>query len=167
MLNSCWLAVPFILQMVCMAADEFWFHKKRGLPRWERIGHPLDTLTVLLCLFWILRVRPNRFSVCIFVVLAVFSCIFVTKDEPVHRRYCSAAEQWLHALLFMLHPLVLASAGLLWPALWASPGLLSGMVRFSGLERPLVLCACALMLGFGIYQFVFWNLQWRPDKTVR
>ena len=25
-----------------------WFHRRRGLPRWERIGHPLDTLTIVL-----------------------------------------------------------------------------------------------------------------------
>lgn len=153
--------------MLCMAGDEFWFHRKRGLPRWERIGHPLDTLTVILCLGWILLVRPNRPAVSVFIALALFSCVFVTKDEPVHRRRCSAAEQWLHALLFMVHPLVLASAGLLWPAVWArSPVLLSGIVRFSGLERSFLLYACAVMIGFGIYQFVFWNVLWHPRKTA-
>ena len=90
MLNSYWLSVPFILQMLCMAADELWFHRRRGLPRWERIGHPLDTLTVVLCLAWILCVQPTHRTVLVFVALAVFSSVFVTKDEPVHWRRCSA-----------------------------------------------------------------------------
>ncbi len=166
MLNPFWLYTPFFLQMICMAADELWFHRKRGLPQWERIGHPLDTLTVVLCLVWILSVQPHRHAVAVFVILAIFSCIFVAKDEPVHRRYCSAAEQWLHALLFMLHPMVLASAALLWPATWSNSGLFSGIVRFTGFERVSLIFICAMMLGFGVYQFVFWNLLWRPPKNV-
>jgi hypothetical protein len=46
MLNSIFLFIPFALQMCCMAVDEVHFHRQRGLPRWERLGHPLDTLTV-------------------------------------------------------------------------------------------------------------------------
>jgi len=146
--------------MVCMAADEFRFHRKRGLPRWERIGHPLDTLTVVACLLWILRVQPGSRAVAVFVLLAIFSCVFVTKDEPVHRRYCSGAEQWLHALLFILHPIVLASAALLWPG--ASPG----MVRFSGFEKTFLELVLLLMVSFGIYQLVFWNFVWHRKTTA-
>jgi len=167
MLNSYWLSVPFALQMVFMAADEFWFHRKRGLPRWERIGHPLDTLTVILCLAWILCIQPNHRTVIAFFALAVFSCVFITKDEAVHKRYCSAAEMWLHAILFILHPIALASAGLLWLAIWnGSPGLFPRIVQFCGYERAFLLFICALMLGFGIYQFIFWNLLWEPKKAA-
>jgi len=28
-----------------MGVDEFYFHRRRGLPRWERLAHPLDTMT--------------------------------------------------------------------------------------------------------------------------
>jgi hypothetical protein len=166
MLNSYWLTLPFILQMLCMAADELYFHKRRGLPRWERIGHPLDTLTVVLCLGWILAVPPSRQAVGVLVGLAVFSCVFVTKDERVHRRHCSAGEHWLHALLFMLHPIVLVSAALLWPAV-GRPGRMPWVIRFSGFERVFLIFACALMIGFGIYQFIFWNLLWHRKENAR
>ena len=167
MLNPFWLSMPFVVQMLFMAADELWFHKKRGLSRWERIGHPLDTLTVVVCLTWILCIQPNQRTAVVYVALAVFSCVFVTKDEPVHRRYCSATEQWLHAVLFILHPIVLASAGLLWPAAWGvSGGSFLWSMRFSGFERAFLTFTCALMIGFGIYQFVFWNLLWRPKKPA-
>ena len=144
MLNSYWLSTPFFLQMLCIAADEFWFHKKRGLPRWERIGHPLDTLTVVLCLAWILFVAPNRRTVIAF-----------------------AAEQWLHALLFMLHPIMLASAAFLWPAIWGLPGSFSWIVRFYGFERAFLTSVCAMMVGFGVYQFVFWNCLWQSKRISR
>ncbi len=168
MLKSYWLSVPFLIQMLCMGADEFWCHRRRGLPRWERIGHPLDTLTVVLCLIWILFVQPSRPTVLVFIALAVFSSVFVTKDEPVHRLCCTAAEQWIHAVLFLLHPIVLASAALLWPAVAnSSSPAISGAIRYSGFERGFLVYSCGLMIGFGIYQVVFWNLLWRPRKTVQ
>lgn len=52
MQNSLFLFIPFPLQMICMAVDEAHFHRWRGLPRWERLGHSLDTLTVLACFMW-------------------------------------------------------------------------------------------------------------------
>ncbi len=166
MLKSYWLSVPFIIQMLCMAADEFCFHRKRGLPRWERIGHPLDTLTVISCLLWIIFVQPTRLAVLAFVAMAVFSSAFVTKDEPIHRVHCTAAEQWIHAILFLLHPIVLGCAALLWPAVAGSvPPQFSWAIQYSGFERPFLIGTCLLMIGFGIYQFVFWNLLWRPNET--
>ena len=167
MLNSNLLSIPFVLQMLFMAIDEFYFHRKRSLPRWERIGHPLDTLTVLLCLAWILYIPPNHQTAVVYLLLAVFSSIFVTKDEPVHKKYCSAAEMWLHSILFTLHPIVLLCAGLLWPAVWSGlPGGAPWIVMFSGFERVFLICICALMIVFGIYQFVFWNLVWHPKNAA-
>ncbi len=152
--------------MLCMAADEFWFHRKRGLPRWERIGHPLDTLTVVVCLGWMLCVQPSRRSVVVYVVLAIFSSLFVTKDEPVHKHYCQAAEHWLHAVLFVLHPVTLASAGLLWPSTRGGhPGVSPWMVQYSGFEHAFILTICALMVTFALYQIAYWNLLWRPPKA--
>jgi hypothetical protein len=164
MLNAYWLSLPFVLLMLFTAVDEFWFHWRRGLPRWERIGHPFDTLTVVLCLAWILCMPPGHRTAAVFCALSVLSCVFVTKDEPVHKRYCSAGEMWLHAIMFMLHPLMLASAGLLWSA---HSGLFPGIIQPSGFERPFLIIACSLMLAFGIYQSVFWNLLWHPKKATR
>jgi 2-polyprenyl-6-hydroxyphenyl methylase / 3-demethylubiquinone-9 3-methyltransferase len=108
-----WLVVPLGLQALAMAVDEAYFHRRRGLPRWERIGHPLDTLT---------------------------------KDEAVHARLCTAGEQWLHAILFVLHPIVLAAFALLWRA---------------G-HTDILAVQLALVAGFGIYQVVYWNVIRRP-----
>jgi hypothetical protein len=166
MLSSHFLLLPFGLQMVCMAFDELHFHSRRGLPRWERIGHPLDTLTVLLCLLWILSVPPGPGALVTYAGLAIFSCLFVTKDEGVHLNHCHAAEQWVHALLFGLHPLVLLSAGLLWPAAHGIGNAWPGRIQYAGNERALLTALSAAVFGFGIFQFIYWNLIWRPPKAL-
>ena len=137
------LVVPVVLQGAVMLADEGLFHRRRGLPRWERIGHPLDTLTIAICLAWLVAVPPGRTALTIYVALAMFSTLFVTKDEPVHARLCSGGEQWLHALLFVLHPIVLAALGLVW---------------WSGEHPTLLVVQLAATLAFGVYQVVYWNI---------
>src|SRR5262245_51416141 len=129
MLNSLFLFIPFLLQMGCMTLDEFHFHRRRGLPRWERVGHPLDTLTALTCFGWLLFTTPSAFSISVYAALSVFSCLFVTKDESVHTKHCGSGEHWLHAMLFILHPLVMLCAGLLWLS-WRQHPL--SFIRYSG-----------------------------------
>lgn len=145
-----------------MGVDELYFHQQRKLPRWERVGHPLDTLTVVLCLGWIWLVSPTSTSILIYCGLALFSCLFVTKDEWVHYKYCSAGEQYLHALQFVFHPLVLACAGILWPALHQRT---SPLVTFEGFERIFLLGNFILTFSFGLYQLLYWNFLWRPASA--
>jgi hypothetical protein len=60
-------------------------------------------------------------------------------------------EHWLHSLLFILHPLVLIGAGLLW---------------FSGNHLPLIIGACSIG-AFGVYQALYWNLLAPPLRSVQ
>lgn len=139
------LALPLGAQALAMLVDELHFHRRRRLPRWERIGHPLDTATVLACFAVAIALPPRAPAMYVYGALATFSCLFVTKDEAVHLKHCSAGEQWLHSVLFTLHPIVLASVALLW---------------WRGLRAVLVVQA-ALTLAFGVYQIVYWNLPRR------
>jgi 2-polyprenyl-6-hydroxyphenyl methylase/3-demethylubiquinone-9 3-methyltransferase len=136
--------IPIILQGVVMVVDEGWFHRARGLPRWERIGHPLDTLTIVLCLGWLLATSPDSSSALpVYIGLAIFSALFVTKDEAIHARLCSPGEHWLHALLFVLHPIVLAAFAYLW---WiGAVGLLLGQL--------------GVAIAFMAYQVLYWNIE--------
>ena len=151
--------IPFFLQSILITVDEYFFHLQRGLPRWERIGHPLDTLSLLLCYIYIQFVPYNELSFKGFIFLAILSCIMITKDEFIHKHHCKASEQWIHALLFINHPLLLASLGCLWPVIhkaeiptWLSqwlthPEILSMIVSLQGL----------LIGSFMVYQVVYWN----------
>lgn len=143
--------IAVTLQGLAMLVDEAWFHRRRGLPRWERIGHPLDTLTIVLCLGWLLATHPGSPSALpIYAGLAIASTLFVTKDEPVHARVCGPGEHWLHSILFVLHPIVLAAFGLVW---WAG-------------HRELLIGQLAVTGAFLVYQVVYWNIFATPRAAT-
>jgi hypothetical protein len=152
--------------MIVIASDEFYFHVRRGLPKWERLGHPLDTLTVLACFAFILFVPYSSFFLKVYIALAIFSCIFVTKDEFVHKECCPASEQWLHALLFLNHPVVLTAAGLLWPVIDKAvvPSWLSGFIPYADSLRSVFLVQTICIALFLAYQTIYWNFIWK-DKA--
>lgn len=140
------LYLPFIIQGLCMLVDEFYFHEKRGLPRWERLGHPLDTLTVFAALGYLLL---NQVNSIVYLGLSLFSCLFITKDEFVHKEKCGAFEQWLHALLFVLHPILFLSAFWLWQE-----------KDFTFLKIQ-----SGIIVAFFLYQILRWSIPWRvPSK---
>jgi 2-polyprenyl-6-hydroxyphenyl methylase/3-demethylubiquinone-9 3-methyltransferase len=136
--------IPVALQGLAMLVDEAWFHRRRGLPRWERIGHPLDTLTIVICLAWLLVTSPaDPSALAVYVGLAIASTLFVTKDEWVHAKLCSAGEQWLHSLLFVLHPIVLAAFALPW---WSD-------------HEELLVGQLLVTVAFLSYQIIYWNVR--------
>ncbi len=139
--------VPFVLQAALMAIDEGVYHRRRGLPRWERIGHPIDTISVVVCFAWLVAVSPRApHAVAIYISLASISCICITKDEFVHKALCDVKESWLHAMLFVLHPTVLFVAATLW---------ISGRLTW-------LLCAQLVLTStFAIYQTFYWK-PWKP-----
>jgi hypothetical protein len=68
----------------------------------------------------------------------------ITKDEWIHARECEAGELWVHSVLFVLHPLVLAATAWLW---WAGTA-----------EAKNVLQLQSLLLGvWMLYQLIYWN----------
>jgi len=156
------LFIPFIVQAIAIGFDEIHFHLKRGLPRWERIGHPLDTLSVLICLLFLLFIPFSTSMAKIYAGLALFSCLMVTKDEFIHKHHCPPLEHWVHALLFINHPIMLVSGGLMWAAVGDGPDWLLSYVHSPGLF-PYFLGIQALFAGlFFLYQAIYWNFIWKP-----
>ncbi len=158
--------LPFGLQTILIGADEYFFHIKRGLPKWERIGHPLDTLTVLSCFLFILLIPYTEEKISLYACLALFSCIFVTKDEFIHKHHCPASEQWLHALLFINHPILLTLAGCLWPLIHQKNSFawLDAMLAHSDMIRIFIMAQCAFITSFFLYQTIYWNILWKNPK---
>lgn len=140
-----WVLLPLGLQALAMLVDELHFHRKRGLPRWERVGHPVDTLSVLACYAITLSLTPTPSHAVWYLLAAVFSCLLITKDELVHAQHCAPAELWLHSVLFVLHPIVLAVGALLW---------------FQQERGALWLSGC-LTAAFAVYQLIYWNVPWK------
>jgi hypothetical protein len=124
------------LQAFLMFFDEFYFHRRRDLPRWERWGHPMDTAAFIFPFILLIFGAPLLW----FSITAGFSCLFITKDEWIHRKHCSGTENWLHAVLFIIHPLVFVSA---WMSREEVFPFLPWFVLFSA--------------TFMIYQIYYWN----------
>lgn len=143
-----------------MGFDELYFHRARGLGPWERVGHPIDTLSVVACLGWVLVLRPNRVAAVSYVVMAIVSCLLITKDEWVHARRCGPGEHWVHALLFLVHPVMLGAVGVIWPALHARSAAALPWIAGDRLLFFVVAAQFALTAAFFAYQVAYWNLPW-------
>lgn len=161
--------IPFGLQALCMVFDEGYFHIRRGLPLWERIGHPLDTLSVLVCMGFVLFVPFSKTALIVYIVLASFSSLLVTKDEFVHKHHCPASENWLHAVLFTLHPITLTCAGFMWPVV-QSVEVSSWIAKWLDQPEKLHLflqMQLGTMFLFFLYQIVFWNFVWKNKPALK
>ena len=144
------LLLPALLQMAAMFFDELVFHRKRGLPRWERWGHPLDTLTAIACYAWLtFAAAHGAHALAVYVALCFFSCLFITKDELIHAQVCEPIEMWLHAVLFVLHPIVFLAFGVVW---------------YFQLAPWVVKVELWLTLGLLVHQLVYWSLLVRPSS---
>ena len=140
-----YLYIPFIIQGILMGVDER-IHARRGLGLWERFGHPLDTLTVFVPLSYVAINEYTKNGLTIFIILSVFSCIFITKDEFVHRRECSALECWIHAILFVLHPMIFLCTAILW---------------MNHPENEFIIYQPMAVGIFMIYQIFRWSIPWK------
>jgi hypothetical protein len=159
-------AAPWWLLTAGMAVDEFHFHYERGLPRWERLGHPIDTAGVLAFLAACLLAPFSAGWGRGLAALGLASMGLITKDEAVHAERCGAGESWLHAVLFLLHPLALLSGA----AAWAAPsgrlaGLGLGPAEAVWLREALGAQFCLTAL-FMVYQAVYWNLVWNEPAPA-
>lgn len=160
------ILLPFLVQAMVIAFDEIYFHLKRGLPKWERIGHPLDTLSVVGCFSFVLFVPYSGAALKLYIALGIFSCLFVTKDEFVHKDHCLAAEQWLHALLFLNHPILLTALGLLWPLLSGAdaPSWIAPWQSSLPTLKIFLYSQGILALLFMLYQIFYWNFIWSKKQ---
>lgn len=135
------------LQALFMWADEWIYHRRRGLESWERWGHPLDSLVYLSALAVPAFAPPETSWIQLYIILAIFSSLIVTKDEWIHTAKCAAGEHWVHAVLFLVHPSILIFVGFLWLAgdAWGVRRALPGLVGI-----------------FACYQIVRWRAIGKP-----
>jgi hypothetical protein len=123
---------------------------------------------MLACIGWTLVETPTRSAAGVYAALAIVSCLFVTKDEFVHARRCTAGEHWLHAVLFLVHPLILASVALLWVAGHPAAGTIWESLPDSATAVRILRWQFAATSAFGIYQAAYWNLPWiRSRQSAR
>ncbi|KAF0249193.1 MAG: hypothetical protein FD167_1407, partial [bacterium] len=114
---------------------------------------------------------PTEKNIIIYTLLAVFSCIFVTKDEFVHSKLCVLGEMWLHAFLFLLHPILFILVGLYWVASGSigSNSLFLHELQDESLHlfRVFFLGEATLTLLMMFYQIIYWNFLWKGLKQTK
>ena len=93
--------LPFALQGLAMGVDEFGFHRQRTLPRWEWLGHALDTSVFLACLACPLLFAPVPRYLRLYGVLAELRAHFGERPLAILDVACGGG--------FLANPL--ASAG--------------------------------------------------------
>ena len=136
----------WVTQGILMFFDEFKFHHERGLKQWERVGHPIDSFFFLIPFVYTLFFS----NIYVFIALCLMSCLIVTKDEFVHAKECGALEQWLHSVLFIIHPIAFIGLWLAWQ---------NDLVQIIQIQAFVIFL---LML----YQIVFWNfIVGRKNET--
>lgn len=139
----------WLLQGIAMLMDEFIFHHKRGLGKWESLGHPIDTFFFLLPFIYCLSFPVN--SEMTFLYLSVISCLVITKDEWIHQQQASARETWLHAIQFILHPISLYTLFHFW-----QEGL-TNLIKFQTI----------IIIFFMMYQIIYWNFLRRNKYAIK
>jgi 2-polyprenyl-6-hydroxyphenyl methylase/3-demethylubiquinone-9 3-methyltransferase len=174
-MTGTWLwCLPLALQGLAMGVDEFGFHRRRRVPRWEWLGHMVDTTGFLACLAIPLSLPPGASGLRWYLGCAAGSCLLITKDEFAHQRLCNGAEHWLHAALFILHPMVLATVGVLWfqaagAASLPLPLPLPGPIPARALilaQAGLAAAFLALQAAFGAGRRAPWRVPAEVDNGV-
>ena len=153
-----WALLPFLIHNTIMMIDEFYYHHKRILPRWEKLGHPADTVTYIFCLGLVLFLPHQRWTI-LYLCVALFSTLFVFKDMPIHAHYCSFGEKCLHGLMYFLHPLQLLILGVFHQQINIDSSDLIFFQKFLWVQFSLALLTC-------VYQIVYWNFGDASRKVV-
>lgn len=144
------LLALFITQVAIMAFDEFHYHRRRGLEKFERWSHLADTTLFFAAVILPMLLIPSPFNIGIYIFFAVASAVITTKDEWIHIRSCSGGEQWCHSILFLLHGAILVVLGILWNMDASS----------------LILRTLPIPVGlWGIYQFFYWNVFYENSRA--
>jgi 2-polyprenyl-6-hydroxyphenyl methylase/3-demethylubiquinone-9 3-methyltransferase len=122
--------------------DEFYFHQRRRLPKWERIGHPVDTFSVILPFIYMGFMPYTGSTPKLLFLIMLFSCGLISKDEWVHAKLAPATEHWVHSILFVVHPLLFITAWMLWRE-----------------QGPILVLKLQLLIlsTFLVYQIFYWN----------
>ncbi len=159
------IVIIIFLHGICMLFDEFYFHQKRKLPKWERIGHPIDTLFFIFCYCIILFLPITSATILLYFIFSILSCLIITKDEFIHLKNCSTQEQYLHAILFILHPIILFILFFNWPNFAKSELLIFQQINLLQLKY-LVTIQFIFSVIFLFYQIIYWNIIFKDEKNV-
>lgn len=145
-----WLLIASGFQFCCIAVDELYCHRLRGLDKWEMLGHPIDSFifAIPIAVAAFFQFEQGFYW---FLAFSIVSCLIVTKDEKIHQQQCGAFESWLHSCMFILHTTVLFLVGIAWE-------------NNAPQEIFKIMLTLTLLVSFS--QLLYWNII-NPSKERR
>ena len=162
---SALIVAPIVVQACAALLDEWFFHRRRVLGTWERVGHPLDTLLVIIPLSLAVCCEFSERVFIFYSILALLSCLLVLKDEYIHHSCCGWQEQLLHAIMFQCHPLVFVSMGFAWAVRDHVLSVSSDLMAAGSISAGMVLVCILLGIHF-FAQLPIWLVH-RPGAVRR
>ncbi|EQC51574.1 hypothetical protein [Bacteriovorax sp. DB6_IX] len=154
--------IAFMLSLILLhgclfMADEYLFHKKRGLARAEinnsLIDGALFLIPLVICIFFpYMELTKN-----IFLATAFLSCMSIAKNELFYKDLC-VRERLIHSLLYVLHPAILYTFFVSWEYNYFH-------------DYPNFWMVQLIYIFFGTktlaYRIIYWNYIFHPDDLVK
>lgn len=136
-----------ILHVALLNVDEYYFHRKRQLCRLEVYSLLIDGALYLIPLGIAIFAPISDSWKLLYIAFATLSCLSVAKNEWFYH-HIEKKERTLHALLYLLHPILLYSFYLSWVENYFVHNLNFWIIQI-----------CYLGFGFKTlsYQIIYWN----------
>ena len=141
------LLIIMSLQVILFHVDEYYFHRKRGLSKYEIASAITDGAFYVLPLIIATFAKFDSIWKTIFIVLAGISCLSIAKNELFYPAL-QVKERIIHSLLYVLHPILLYSFYISWKGNF-----------FDAYPNFWILQLLYVAIGFKtvIYQIIYWN----------
>lgn len=146
-----------IIHGALFMADEYLFHKKRGLSRAEINNSLIDGALFLVPLVIAIFFPFKELTKWIFLISAFLSCLSIAKNELFYKDLC-VRERLIHSLLYVLHPAILYTFYISWVGNYFHSYSNFWMVQL-------------IYIFFGTktlaYRIIYWNYIFHPEDISK
>lgn len=146
-----------VIQVILFNVDEYYFHRKRGLVKQEVISAIVDGALYLIPLLIAIFLPFNSLWQKLYIGFAMISCLSIAKNECFYPSL-TAPERVVHALLYILHPVMLYTFYISW-----EQNYFTTMINFWMIQ----IIYMALGAKTLTYQIIYWNyVHQKPEAET-
>ena len=134
--------------------DEHIFHRERGLSTNEIKSGVFDGILFVITVGLTIFTTYSESLSYLYITLATLSCLSIIKHEYFYPEVLSKKERLTHALLYIVHPLILYAFYLSWQSNLFDQNLLYWMLQ---------LAYFALAFKSASFYIIYWNYIYEKD----
>ena len=135
--------------------DEHIFHRERGLSPSEIKSGMFDGILFVLTVGLTIFSTYSTGLAYLYITLASLSCLSIIKHEYFYPDYLSKRERITHALLYIIHPLILYAFYNSWKSNLFDENLMYWMLQ---------LAYFALAFKSASFYIIYWNYVYERDR---